>query len=179
MEIINLKYQNFSYICKFPPTDNTNSFPIFGFTKTFNFVKQNWIWIGLISLVSFVVYQVIMMRMKWGNWEPAEPAYFYPVLGLGDIVFFGIMVLLVLICAGFTWGKAGPSGRTRITRPKSDSVDGFGAARGYDYSHGAGGRLGKGPLPVSLRTERKRTDTFRDGEIDWLDEADRKKKKKR
>ncbi len=178
MEIINLKHQNFSHICKFPLTDNTNSFPIFGFTKTFNFVKQNWYWIGLISFLSFIGFQVILMRIKWGNLDPiAAPAGSeYP---LGDFVGFMIIGLVAVLCAGLTWGKAGPSGRTRITRPRSDSVDGFGAARGYDYSHGGGGSMGKGPLPVSLRTERKRTDTFRDGEKDWLDEADRKKKKKR
>lgn len=129
--------------------------------------------------MSFVVYHVILMRLKWGNWEPSVPPYFYPVLGLGDIMGLAIIGLLAVICAGFTWGKAGSSGRTRITRSTSDSVDGFGGARALDYSHAAAGRLGKGPLPVSLSKERLRTATFREGAKDRIDDGEKKHSKKR
>ncbi|MHA1636511.1 MAG: hypothetical protein ACTSUB_00705, partial [Candidatus Thorarchaeota archaeon] len=55
------------------------------------------------------------------------------------------------------------SGRTHITRSTADSIDGFGGARGADYSHIPSVPLGKSGLPVALRKERKRTVTFREG----------------
>jgi hypothetical protein len=178
MEITNAKHQNISHICKFPLSDNTNSFPVFGIAKILHFVKRHWFWIGFVSVVSLIGFPFILMRIEIGGWDPNLESFNFDSL-IGGITSFAIFVIFVLICAGVTWGRSSPSGRTRITRPTSDSVDGFGAARGYDYSHAAGGQRGKGPLPVSLRVERKRTDTFRDGEKDWITEDDKMKKKKR
>ncbi|MHA1636509.1 MAG: hypothetical protein ACTSUB_00695 [Candidatus Thorarchaeota archaeon] len=74
------------------------------------------------------------------------------------IAFAGIVTVLVLLGKSF----ASPSsGRIEITRPTSDSVDGFGSARGYDYSYSPGSSVSLGvTLPVSLSQERRRTETY-------------------
>jgi len=78
---------------------------------------------------------------------------------LFDLVILCILVLLIVLCAGLSYKKGRAGGTTNITRPTSDSAVGMGGARGYDYSHVD--RLGRA-FPVSLRRERKRTDTFKE-----------------
>lgn len=76
-----------------------------------------------------------------------------------DLVILCIVVLLIVLCAGLNYKKGRASGTINITRPTSDSAVGMGGARGYDFSHVD--KLGRG-FPVSLRRERKRTDTFKE-----------------
>ena len=73
------------------------------------------------------------------------------------VAFFGT----VMLCAACSFGKSPQSGRPEITRPTAESVDGFGGARGYDYSYTPTHRAAKPPLPVSLRTEREKTETHK------------------
>ena len=69
-----------------------------------------------------------------------------------------LLGLVIVICAGITYGRGRPSGKTKITRPSDKNVDGMGGIRGHDYSHVSRGKA----FPVSLRQERKRTATFRE-----------------
>ena len=69
-----------------------------------------------------------------------------------------LLVFVIVFCAGITYGRGRPSGKTTVTRPSDKNVDGMGGIRAYDYSHVS---RGKG-FPVSLRQERKRTDTFKE-----------------
>ncbi|NHJ13378.1 MAG: hypothetical protein EAX95_06855 [Candidatus Thorarchaeota archaeon] len=68
--------------------------------------------------------------------------------------------MIILACAGLTFGKGSASGRTTITRPSDKNVDGFGGtlARDYSYSPSMIGTT-SGGFPVSLRQERKKTET--------------------
>lgn len=85
------------------------------------------------------------------------------VLGLG-------LMVIVLVCAGLTFGKGPPLGKTTITRPNDKDVDGFGGARARDYSYSPSmiGTTNVG-LPVSLRQERKKTETFAQSKGDEKD----------
>ena len=69
-----------------------------------------------------------------------------------------LLGLAIVLCAGITYGRGRPSGKTTITRPSDKNVDGMGGIRAHDYSHVS---RGKG-FPVSLRQERKRTATFKE-----------------
>ena len=78
-----------------------------------------------------------------------------------EIVIFVIVFSAVMLCAACSFGRGPPSGRVNITRPKEETVDGFGGARGYDYSYS--GQSGWGiskPFPVGLRSERDKTETY-------------------
>jgi len=76
------------------------------------------------------------------------------IIGVGGLLVF-LLLLIACSCRG------GPSsGRVQVTRPKDKSVDGFGGARGYDYSYsGQSAMGGSKPFPVGLRMGRKKTDT--------------------
>lgn len=77
-----------------------------------------------------------------------------------EIIGIVIVFSLVMLCAACSFGRGPPSGRVRITRPSDKSVDGFGAARGYDYSYsGQSAMGGSKPFPIGLKLERKKTDT--------------------
>jgi len=73
-----------------------------------------------------------------------------------------IVVFVVLFCAAITYGKEPSSGRVTVTKPSSKRVDGFGGARAYDYSYVP--TYTRGPFPVGLRLERKKTETWREAE---------------
>ncbi|MHA2386382.1 MAG: hypothetical protein ACXAEE_09260 [Candidatus Thorarchaeota archaeon] len=78
-----------------------------------------------------------------------------------DILLIAVFMGFVFLCAAFSFGRSPQSGRAEITRPTADSVDGFGGARGMDYSYTTPHRAAKPPLPVGLRLERKKTDTHK------------------
>ena len=78
-----------------------------------------------------------------------------------------LLVLVIVFCAGMTYGRGRPSGKTTITRPSDKNVDGMGGIRACDYSYVNRGKA----FPVGLRQERKRTATFK--------EPRRRKKKNR
>ena len=75
------------------------------------------------------------------------------------IIAFVIVFTVFMFCAACSFGRSPSSGKTTITRPTDKSVDGFGGARGHDYSYSPGIRGAKHPFPVGLRVERKKTDT--------------------
>ena len=74
------------------------------------------------------------------------------------VIEFALFLLVLVFCAGITYNRGRPSGKTTITRPSDKSVDGMGGIRAYDYSHVNRGKA----FPVSLRRERKRTATFKE-----------------
>ena len=77
-----------------------------------------------------------------------------------EIIIFVVAFGVLMLCAACTFGRGPPSGRVRVTRPDEKSVDGFGGARGYDYSYGGQSAMGGSkPFPVGLRMERKKTET--------------------
>jgi len=79
-----------------------------------------------------------------------------------ELVGFVIAFAVLMMCAAFSFGRAPASGRVRVTRPKDDSVDGFGGIRGYDYSYsGQSPQGGSKPFPAGLRSERDKTDTHK------------------
>jgi len=69
-----------------------------------------------------------------------------------------LLALVIVFCAGITYGRGRPSGKTTVTRPSEKNVDGMGGIRSYDYSHVNRGKA----FPVGLRKERKRTATFKE-----------------
>jgi hypothetical protein len=69
-----------------------------------------------------------------------------------------LLVLVIIFCAGITYGRGRPSGKTTVTRPSDKNVDGMGGIRAYDYSYVNRGKA----YPVGLRQERKRTATFKE-----------------
>ncbi len=75
-----------------------------------------------------------------------------------------IVVFVVLLCAGLSYGKGPSSGRVTVTKPSSRKVDGFGGAKAYDYSYTSVIKDSRGPFPVGLRLERKKTETWREAE---------------
>jgi hypothetical protein len=77
-----------------------------------------------------------------------------------EIIGFVILFALLMLCAACSFGRAPSSGRVKVTRPDEKSVDGYGGARGYDYSYGGQSSFGGSkPFPAGLRTERKKTET--------------------
>ncbi len=79
-----------------------------------------------------------------------------------EIIAFVVVFVTLLLLAGKCYGSAPPAGRVKTTRPDPKTVDGFGGARGYDYSYS--GQSGRGygkPFPVGLRTEREKTETHK------------------
>ena len=80
-----------------------------------------------------------------------------------------LLVLVILFCAGITYGRGRPSGKTTVTRPSDKNVDGMGGIRAYDYSSVNRWKA----YPVSLRHERKRTATFEESRR--IEEKDRHK----
>jgi hypothetical protein len=85
-----------------------------------------------------------------------------------ELVVFGFFVTIVtvilLAIGGKCYGRAPPSGRARITRPDSKTVDGFGGARARDFAYMTGAHMGPQSLPVSQRTEREKTETWKASE---------------
>ncbi len=69
-----------------------------------------------------------------------------------------LLVFVILFCAGITYGRGRPSGKTTVTRPSDKNVDGMGGFRAHDYSYVNRGKA----FPVGLRQERKRTATFKE-----------------
>ena len=74
------------------------------------------------------------------------------------VIEFVLFILAIVFCAGITYNRGRPSGRTTVTSPSDKSVDGMGGIRACDYSHVTRGKA----YPVSLRQERKRTATFKE-----------------
>ncbi len=162
-------------ICKLPAPKSDRLLSKTFFTRGFHFVRHNLLWIGVASIIGLIGFNYIAIRIQMSGWLTGAN-----VISWSDILFIiviGGVVLsfIVLFVKSYT---APQSGHVRITRSKSDSVDGFGAIRGYDYSYTAL-RPGKIGLPVQQSTERKRTDTFRDGAKDRISEVEKKKKKQR
>jgi hypothetical protein len=79
-----------------------------------------------------------------------------------EILVLGAFLGFILLCAACSFGRSPQSGRPEITRPTAERVDGFGGAKGYDYSYTPTHRGGeKGPLPVGMRIEREKTETHK------------------
>jgi hypothetical protein len=69
-----------------------------------------------------------------------------------------LLVFVIIFCAGITYGRGRPSGKTTVTRPSDKNVDGMGGFRARDYSYVNRGKA----FPVGLRQDRKRTATFKE-----------------
>ena len=69
-----------------------------------------------------------------------------------------LLVFVILFCAGITYGRGLPSGKTTVTRPSDKNVEGTGGIRDYDYSYVGYNKA----FPVSLKQERNRTATFKE-----------------
>lgn len=163
----NSKQNNISLICKFPLTQNTNQFKLGFIFRGFEFVKRKLWLIGTLLLVSIPVYYYITYRLTLISWDRGGEVELQFIDILFPLIAFAcIATVLVLLAKSF----ASPSsGKIQITRPTSDSVDGFGSARAYDYSYSPGSSVSLGiTLPVSLSQERRRTETY--GE--WAKEED-------
>ena len=171
MDIGNKKSPGLTYICMFPPEQNLNILSLTFLSGKFGFVKRNKFWIAFTLVGIYLGAAFIQYRLSMGEWEPISTPLNYE---MGDILVLVGVALVVVIIAGLTFGRSAPSGTTRITRPTVESVDGFGGARARDFSYMPGGHSGKGGLPVSLRKERQRTATFREGAKDRVE--DKKKK---
>lgn len=69
----------------------------------------------------------------------------------------------LLLCMYFTFGSGKSSGGVSITRPKENTVDGFGASRGADFSYGGTSPFSmQAALPVGLREDNKGTGIIKD-----------------
>lgn len=170
MELGNIKHLESTYICRFPPEQNLNILSLTYLSGRLGYVKRNKFWIGFTAILVYIVMAFIQYRLSLGSWELVETElnYYY-----GDAILFAAVVIILVLVAALTFGKAVPSGRVRITRPSSESVDGFGGARARDFSHGPSGHYSTIGLPVSLRQERQRTATFREGAREYDDEDER------
>ena len=78
-----------------------------------------------------------------------------------EILLLAVFMGFVFLCAACSFGKSPQSGRVKMTRPRPDSVDGFGGARAHDYSYSSAYGSPKPPLPVGLRVEREKTETHK------------------
>ena len=132
-------------ICKLPPMKNDRLLSMAFFSKGFHFVRHNLLWIGVASIIGLIGFNYIAIRIQMSGWITGANVISWLDI-LGTIIIGGVVLsVIVLFVKSY---NAPQSGHVRITRPKSDSVDGFGAIRGYDYSHVT--TLGmKGGLPVS------------------------------
>ena len=69
----------------------------------------------------------------------------------------------LLLCIYFSFGGGKSSGGISITRPKENTVDGFGASRGSDFSYSGTSPFSIQPaLPVGLKEDRRRTGVLKD-----------------
>ena len=68
-----------------------------------------------------------------------------------------VVVLLLYACKSFSMPA---SGTVDVYRPQKDNIDGIGTSRTFDHSYAPGINADKGGFPISLRTERGRTDTW-------------------
>ncbi|MHA1928702.1 MAG: hypothetical protein ACTSV2_09020 [Candidatus Thorarchaeota archaeon] len=170
MEIMNLKPSDVTLICRFPPAPNTKLFGFGFFYRGFQVANRNKFWIGFTLVVTYVFAEMIQYRLSLGPLNPVSIEQVFEAIGFILLIGFGFLIVLL---AGLNFGRSGPSGTTRLTRPTSESVDGFGGARARDFSHSMSGYGSKGGLPVSLRSERKRTATFREGAKEYDDEDER------
>lgn len=67
---------------------------------------------------------------------------------------------MLILCAAYSFGRGPSSGRVVVTRPRADTVDGFGGARAADFMYANQGSVCTNSVfPLSLRTERKKTKT--------------------
>jgi hypothetical protein len=67
---------------------------------------------------------------------------------------------MLILCAAYSFGRGPSLGRVVVTRPRADTVDGFGGARAADFMHANQGLVCTNSVfPSSLRTERKKTKT--------------------
>ena len=152
-------------ICKLPPIKNDPLLSMAYFTRGFHFARHNLLWIGVASIIGLIGFNYLAIRIQMSGWVTGANVISWIDILLTLVI--GVVVLSVIVLLVKSYA-APQSGHVRITRPKADSVDGFGAIRGYDYSHVT--TLGmKGGLPVSQRTERERTVTFREGAKDHLE----------
>ena len=152
-------------ICKLPLIKNDRLLSKAFFSRGFHFARHNLLWMGVGSIISWIVFNYIAIRLQMSGWITGAN-----VISWSDILFIivigGVVLYFIVL---FVKSYAAPqSGHVRITRSKSDSVDGFGAIRGYDYSYTAL-RPDKIGLPVQQSTERARTATFREGAKDHLE----------
>ncbi|MCF2137453.1 MAG: hypothetical protein K9W43_09500 [Candidatus Thorarchaeota archaeon] len=92
------------------------------------------------------------------------------IFGIGVAMLLGFLVILLLFaCRGFSTPS---SGAVERPRPVSGDVDGISVSRSFDYSYAPGISGDKGGLPVSLRTEREKTDTWELAEEIHREETD-------
>jgi hypothetical protein len=78
-----------------------------------------------------------------------------------EILLFGVFLTALFLCAGCSFGQSPQSAEVKVTRPRPESVDGFGGARGHDYSYTPTYRGSRPPFPVGLRVDREKTETHR------------------
>ncbi len=84
-----------------------------------------------------------------------EIIYYLVIAGL----FVFLVVILLIACKG---SSTPSSARVEVSKPRHGDVDGISASRAYDASYSPGMQgVGKGGLPVTLRTEREKTDTWK------------------
>ena len=167
MESLNLKPRGATLICRFPPVENTKLFGFGFFYRGFQLANRNKFWIAFTLIVTYVGAEMIRYRLSLGPLAPISIEQIYEMSGFILLIGVGLGIVLV---AGLTFGKSAPSGRTRITRSSAKSVDGVGGARARDFSYSPPSHCGKGGFPVSLRQERQRTATFREGAKHYDDE---------
>lgn len=79
-----------------------------------------------------------------------------------DLFVFAISFTVLMLLAACSYGRGPQSGKVEVTRPKDKTVDGFGGARGYDYSYSGQSLFGSSrPFPVGLKLEREKTETHK------------------
>ncbi|MFW9887760.1 MAG: hypothetical protein ACFFER_06235 [Candidatus Thorarchaeota archaeon] len=78
-----------------------------------------------------------------------------------EVLMFAVFIVIVLLGAACSYGRAPQSAKVKVTRPAPRKVDGFGGARAYDYSYSPPLSPSKPPFPVGLRHEREKTETYK------------------
>ena len=160
MKIGNSKFLESTHICRFPPEQNLNILSLTYLSGRLGFMKRNKLWIGFSVVATYFIYELIIYPLYLESLTPGSINLFAVAV---EILLPYLVVLSIIVLVSLKYGTTISSGRTHITRSTADSIDGFGGARGCDYSHIPSVPLGKSGLPVALRKERKRTVTFREG----------------
>ena len=117
--------------------------------------------------VHIIKFEFITFSILFGPIDPIDNPM---VAAIQSVLYVVGFIVIVMLLAARCFGTGRQSGEVRITRPRSDKIDAFGGARARDYSHMPSRPTGKGGLPVSLRKERERTATFREGAKDRVEE---------
>ncbi len=89
-----------------------------------------------------------------------------------ELLAVAIGASFLLLCMYFSFRNGKSSGGVSITRPMENTVDGFGASRGSDFSYSGTSPFSMQPaLPVGLKEDRKKTDVLKDyahdADKDW------------